>query len=109
MGRHLHQAAIAPDHPGHGQHADWLVGVAAIGVLGGDERLRAVPLLFSALTVVAAYAYARSLPWPRLLINRLASVMAGVAALMMPSSLARDDLKQYTADAFFALVVLWLL
>jgi hypothetical protein len=74
---------------------------------GGGERLRAVPLLFSALTVVAAYAYARSLPWPRLLINRLASVMAGVAALMMPSSLARDDLKQYTADAFFALVVLW--
>ncbi|WP_157695374.1 hypothetical protein [Nakamurella panacisegetis] len=74
---------------------------------GGDERLRLVPLLFSAAVVVAAYVYVRSLPWPRLTISRLAAVLAGLAGLLTPSALARDDLKQYTADAFLALVVLW--
>jgi len=77
-------------------------------LIGGDERLRIVPLVFSALTVITAYAYARSLPWPRLWLGRLAAVLAGVAALLVPSALVRDDLKQYTADAFVTLVILWL-
>ena len=77
-------------------------------VFGGDERLRIVPLVFSALTVIAAYAYARSLPWPGLWLGRLAAVLAGLAALLAPSALARDDLKQYTADAFVTLLILWL-
>lgn len=35
--------------------------------------------------------------------------MAGIAALLVPSALIRNDLKQYTADAFSTLVVLWLI
>lgn len=77
-------------------------------VLGGDERQRIVPLLFAALTVVAAYGYVRSLPWPGLLLARLAAVAAGASALLIPSALARDDLKQYTADAFFTVLILWM-
>ncbi|MET3806225.1 hypothetical protein ABIB25_003235 [Nakamurella sp. UYEF19] len=76
-------------------------------VVGGDERLRIVPLLFAALTVIAAYAYVRTLPWPGLLLGRLAAALAGVAALLTPSALVRDDLKQYTADAFLTLLILW--
>ena len=75
---------------------------------GGAERLRIVPLLFAAATVVAAYGYARSLPWPSLFTGRLAAVLAGLAALITPSALARDDLKQYTADAFVTVAVLLL-
>ncbi len=66
-----------------------------------------MPLLFSALTVVAAYAYVRSLPWPRPFLGRIAAVLAGLAALLTPSALARNDLKQYTADAFLTVLILW--
>ena len=75
---------------------------------GGDERLRIVPLLFAAATVVAAYAYLRSLPWPGLLLSRTAAVLGGVSILLMPAMLARNDLKQYTADAFLTLLMWWL-
>ncbi len=74
---------------------------------GGDQRLRMLPLLFAALTVIAAYGYARSLPWRGVGQARLAAVLAGSAALLIPSSLARNDLKQYTCDAFVTVVILW--
>lgn len=76
-------------------------------VVGGDERLRIVPLVFAALTVLAAYAYVRTLPWASVFLARLASVLGAAAALLIPSALARDDLKQYTADAFLTLLILW--
>lgn len=75
---------------------------------GGEQRLRIVPLLFASFAVVAAYLYARSLPWPTVALGRLAAVIAGGAALLMRSALVRDDLKQYTADAFVALLILLL-
>ncbi|MDQ2740185.1 MAG: hypothetical protein M3Y35_16540, partial [Actinomycetota bacterium] len=75
---------------------------------GGGAGLRIVPLMFSALAVIAAYGYVRSLPWPRLFQARLSAALAGISALMTPSALGRDDLKQYTADAFVALMILWL-
>ncbi|GGL98750.1 hypothetical protein GCM10011594_18300 [Nakamurella endophytica] len=77
-------------------------------VVGGPERLRLVPLLFAAATVAAAYWYGRTLPWPRLLAARIAGVLTGVAALLLPSALYRDDLKQYTADAFVTVLLLGL-
>ena len=80
-----------------------------LAVFGGDQRLRVIPLLFSMTAVAAAYAYVRSLPWPRPLVARPAAVMAGLAALLVPSALARNDLKQYTADAFVTLLGLWLI
>lgn len=75
---------------------------------GGDQRLRVVPLLFSALTVLTAYCYVRSLPWHRLSVGRCAAVLGGAAALLAPTALLRDDLKPYTADAFVTVLVLWL-
>jgi len=84
---------------------DWLLRLM---VVGGDERQRVVPLLFAALTVLAAYGYARVLPWSTVFLARLAAVLAGGAALLVPSALARNDLKQYTADAFMTLLLLLL-
>lgn len=75
---------------------------------GQDPPLRIVPLLFGALTVSVAYVYVRYLPWPRLALARLAAVLAATAALLTPSALVRNDLKQYTADAFVTLVIFWM-
>ncbi|MGX7680270.1 hypothetical protein ACSMXN_15360 [Jatrophihabitans sp. DSM 45814] len=78
-------------------------------VFGGDQRLRALPLLFSALTVVVAFVLLRSLPWGSTMWSRVAGVLGGVAVLLAPSTLVRNDLKQYTADAFATLLILFLM
>lgn len=75
---------------------------------GGDQRQRLVPLILAAVAVVLAYVYVRRLPWNRLLLARVGGVLAAVAALLVPSALIRNDLKQYTADAAAALVALLL-
>lgn len=62
--------------------------------------------MFSALTMMAAHFHARSLPWSQLWLGRLSAALVGCVALLVPSALVRDDLKQYTADAFVTLVVL---
>ena len=74
----------------------------------GDEMLRIVPLVFTALTVVAAYVLARALPWNGLLLSRTAASLAGAATLLSRSALLRDDLKQYSADAFIAVTIWWM-
>lgn len=74
---------------------------------GGEQGLRLVPLGFAALTVAAAYVFARTLPWRSTAIARLAAVLSALAALLIPSALMRDDLKQYTADAFVTVLVLY--
>jgi hypothetical protein len=78
-------------------------------VVGGEQRYRLVPLIFSALTVLAAYLLVRGLPWKTQWWAQLAGGMAGIAVLLAPSSLLRNDLKQYTADAFVTLTVLLLM
>jgi hypothetical protein len=71
----------------------------------GDDALRLVPLLFAAGSVVLAYVFARTLPWGSELAARGAGFAAGAVVLLAPISLVRHDLKQYTSDAFFALVL----
>jgi len=76
-------------------------------VVGSDQRQRLLPLVFAALTVVAAVGLGREIfsrPTSRL----VGGALAGVAALLVPSVLVRDDLKQYTADAFVAVLLFWL-
>jgi hypothetical protein len=73
---------------------------------GGQQRARLVPLLFALLTVLVAYWFAYNLPWRARWQSSIAGVLGGGAALLAPSMLIRDDLKQYTADAFFAVLVL---
>lgn len=75
---------------------------------GRGEQLRLVPMFFSAAAVAAAYVVGRSLPWPSEVYKRVAGAGVGLAVLLAPVSLVRNDLKQYTADAFFALVVVGL-
>ncbi len=67
---------------------------------------RMLPLGFAALAVVVAYWLARRLSWKHRESAVVAGVMAGCAALLVPAMLVRDDLKQYTADAFTALLIL---
>ncbi len=73
----------------------------------GDQHQRLLPLVFSVGAVIVAYLLARDL-----LGSRLSGAVTGsftaVAVAVAPLALARQDLKQYTADAFFALLVLWL-
>lgn len=70
------------------------------------HALRLLPLTFAALSVTAAYVLVRGLSWGRRWQAVGAGLLSGTAALLVPSALDRQDLKQYTADAFFTLVVL---
>jgi hypothetical protein len=71
---------------------------------GGLQRQRLVPLIFAGLTVTAGYLLGRELRLTRF----VAGLLTAAAVLLSPAMLVRDDLKQYTAEAF-ASVVAWLL
>jgi hypothetical protein len=71
---------------------------------GGAERLRLVPLAFTMLAAAAGYLFGRELRLTRF----ATGILTGAAVLLAPSMLLRDDLKQYTAEAF-ACLVLWVL
>ena len=73
---------------------------------GGEQRYRLLPLAFSGGSVIAAYCLARLLDWRDRRYAVLAGLLAGGAALLVPAALYRNDLKQYTAEAFVALAVL---
>jgi hypothetical protein len=72
----------------------------------GLQRARLVVLMFSVLTVVMAYVFARLLRWSSPWRARVVALAAVVVVMLTPLSLRRNDLKQYTCDAFCALVVL---
>jgi hypothetical protein len=74
----------------------------------GAQAPRLIPLAFAGGAVVLAVLLAASLAWPRRSFRLLACTGAGLVALLAPTALARDDLKQYTADAFCALAALLL-
>jgi hypothetical protein len=71
---------------------------------GGPERLRLVPLAFAMLAAAAGYLFGRELRLTRF----ATGILTGAAVLLSPAMLVRDDLKQYTAEAF-ACLVLWVL
>jgi hypothetical protein len=72
----------------------------------GLQRARLVVLAFSSLTVVMAYVLTRSLSWPSRAGARFAAIVTALVVMLVPVSLLRNDLKQYTCDAFCALAVL---
>ncbi len=69
---------------------------------GGFERLRLVPLGFTILATVAGYWLGRELRLSRY----LTGILTGAAVLLSPAMLLRDDLKQYTAEAFATVLLL---
>jgi hypothetical protein len=71
---------------------------------GGLERQRLVPLAFAGLAVATGYLLGRELRLTRF----VAGLLTAAAVLLSPAMLVRDDLKQYTAEAFAALLI-WLL
>jgi hypothetical protein len=74
--------------------------------VGGEQTSRLLPLAFAGAAVVIAYWFGRKLGWPRPEVSVAAGLLAGAAVLLVPAMLVRDDLKQYTADACMALLVL---
>ncbi len=72
----------------------------------GEQTSRLLPLAFAGAAVVIAYWFGRELGWPRREASVAAALLAGTAVLLVPAMLVRDDLKQYTADACMALLVL---
>jgi hypothetical protein len=77
-----------------------------IFTVGASESSRLVPLAFAGLAVVAAYWLARGLGWRGRADQVVAGGLAGLAVLLVPAMLVRDDLKQYTADACMTLLIL---
>ncbi len=70
----------------------------------GGQDLRILPLAFSALAVLLGYYFGRELPLPRY----VGGLLTGSAMLLVPAMLARDDLKQYTAEACASIAILLL-
>jgi hypothetical protein len=69
--------------------------------------LRLLPLGFLAASALLAYAFGRMLPWPRPQVDGvLAGLTAALMVLLLPAQQVRHDLKQYTADAALALLIL---
>jgi hypothetical protein len=71
-----------------------------------SQTSRLLPLAFAGGAVVAGYWLARGLGWRGRVDAVLAGALAGIAVLLVPAMLHRDDLKQYTADACIALLLL---
>jgi hypothetical protein len=72
----------------------------------GLQRARMMVLVFSAATAAMAYVIVRGCRWGSKPFARAAAAAAALVVMLAPLSLTRNDLKQYTCDAFCALVVL---
>jgi hypothetical protein len=75
---------------------------------GGLQRGRELTLAFSIGTVLMAYALVRTFRWPNRFVARVAAITVALVVAWVPLSLARNDLKQYTADAFLAVSLLFI-
>lgn len=74
--------------------------------VAGTQTSRLLPLAFAGAAVVMAYWFGRALRWPRKEASVVGGILAATAVLLVPAMLVRNDLKQYTADACTALLVL---
>jgi hypothetical protein len=85
----------------------WTAIVWALPSHGQIHRL--VPWLFLLGSALAGFLLARMLRWPSRGWSLFAGATAGLSALLLTAQAYRNDLKQYTADAAVALVLLVLL
>ncbi|MEV4621908.1 hypothetical protein AB0J74_24765 [Asanoa sp. NPDC049573] len=70
------------------------------------DDLRLVPIGFLVLSVLAGYALAAVPRWPSPAHRVVAGLVTGLAVALLPAQQVRHDLKQYTADATVALLLL---
>jgi len=82
----------------------WTLLLRAVPPVGGPERYRLLPLAFGVATVPLAWLAARGLGR----FGPVRAALATLAAALAPASLARHDLKQYSAEGFVAVGVLLL-
>jgi hypothetical protein len=75
----------------------WILLLCAVPRIGAPEHLRLLPLAFGVAGVVPAYLLGR-------VVGRAPAMAAGLAAAIGPVALMPHGLKQYTADAFVALL-----
>jgi hypothetical protein len=83
----------------------WSVLLRAV-TLHPDQASRLMPLAFAGAAVVIAYWLGRRIGWRQPEASVAAGLLAALGVLLVPAMLMRSDLKQYTADAFFALLAL---
>lgn len=79
---------------------------ALLRLVPGTDRLRLLPIAFLVLSVLAGYALAAVPRWPSPAHRVVAGLVTGLAVALLPAQQLRHDLKQYTADAAVALVLL---
>ena len=75
--------------------------------IGGLERYRVVPFLWSVGTIAPAAALG-ALVARRTRLRSGYAIAAALAAAVLPHMVARQDLKHYTTEVFVALGILWL-
>ncbi|MBO0831196.1 MAG: hypothetical protein J2P28_00270 [Actinobacteria bacterium] len=83
----------------------WLYLLRLVPHFGSADYLRFVPLGFAMLAAAAGYLLGRELRLDRY----ITGILTGAAVLLVPAMLVRDDLKQYTAEAFATVIVLLLI
>lgn len=83
----------------------WSVLVRLVTV-SGTQTGRLLPLAFAGAAVVVAYWFARRIGWRWEAASVAAGLVAAIGVLLVPAMLVRNDLKQYTAEAFTALLTL---
>lgn len=83
----------------------WSV-LVRLATVSRTESARLMPLAFAGAAVVVAYWFARRIGWRWAPASVVAGLAAALGVLLAPAMLVRDDLKQYTAEAFTALLTL---
>jgi hypothetical protein len=83
----------------------WSLLLRAVPPVGGLQYLRLLPLAFAVASVVPAWWLGRRVGGALGRAGPTYAVAAGLAAAIVPTGLARHDLKQYTADACLTLVL----
>jgi hypothetical protein len=79
---------------------------ALLRLVPGEHRLRLLPIAFLGMAVLAGYLLGQSLGWRSPWQRVLTGLATGLAVLLLPAQHIRHDLKQYTADAAIALLLL---
>ena len=83
----------------------WTLLLRLVPPFGGPQHLRLLPLAFAVAAVVPAWALGRRLGRASGRAVPVYALAAGLAVALLPDELGRQTLKQYSAEACLALVL----